>query len=175
MTTLHDRIARRAYDLFEKRGKHDGQDWADWFQAERDFRDGSRSLYFSLAIQYYAAGRWSVQAGLNPVAGNLLHHAIELALKGGLARVTSSEDLKKKYMHSLNPLWRDFKLSVNDPQLGRLDRIVSELDQFETLRYPEHGEQHGLSALIAPYRRDPDEKWRARLPSAVPRYRVISP
>jgi hypothetical protein len=175
MPTSHDRIARRAYDYFEARGKQHGQDWADWFQAERDIRDHSRTRYFSLAVQYYVAGRFAVHAGLNPVAGNLLHRAIELALKGGLAHATSSEDFKKKYMHSLNPLWRDFKLSVSDPRLDPLDRIVSELDQFETTRYPEHVEQHGMLASIAPIRRDQDVKWPARLPSPVPRYKLYLP
>jgi hypothetical protein len=175
MTASHDRIARRAYELFEARGKQQGQDWADWFQAERDIRDHSRARYFSLAVQYYVAGRFAVHAGLNPVAGNLLHHAIELALKGGLASGTSSEDLKRKYMHSLNPLWRDFKSSVSDPRLDRLDRIVSELDQFETIRYPEHVEQHGMLASIAPIRRDQDGKGPRKLPSPVPRYKLYLP
>jgi hypothetical protein len=135
--------------------------------------DDSRSRYFSLAVQYYIAGRFAVHAGLNPVAGNLLHHAIELALKGGLARSTSSEDLKK-YEHSLNRLWRDFKLGVNDPRFHRLDRIVSELDQFEAIRYPEHIE-HGMFASIAPFRREQDVKESARLPSPVPRYKLYLP
>ena len=175
MTTSHDRIARRAYELFEARGEQHGQDWSDWFQAEREVRDHSRARYFSLAVQYYVAGRFAVHAGLNPVAGNLLHHAIELALKGGLSRAASSEDLKKIYMHSLNPLWRDFKLGVSDPRLDRLDRIVSDLDQFETIRYPEHVEQHGMFASIAPIRRDQDAKGPIRLPSPVPRYKLYLP
>jgi Protein of unknown function (DUF2934) len=175
MATSHDRIARRAYEFFEARGKQQGQDWADWFQAEREIRDGSRLRYFSLAVQYYVAGRFAVHSGLNPVAGNLLHHAIELALKGGLARATSSEDLKKKYMHSLSPLWRDFKLSVSDPRLDRLDRTVGELDQFETIRYPEHVEQYGMFASITPTRRDQDAKAPTRLPSTVPRYKLYLP
>ena len=172
---LHDRIARRAYELFEARGKQHGQDRADWFQAEHDIREHSRVRYLSLAVQYYVAGRFAVHAGLNPVAGNLFHHAIELALKGSLALATSSEDLKRKYMHSLNPLWRDFKLSVTNPRLDRLDRTVSELDQFETIRYPEHVEQHGMLASIAPFRRDQDVKRPAKLPSSVPRYKLYLP
>jgi hypothetical protein len=44
MLTSHDRIARRAYELFEAYGKQHGQHWADWFQAERDIRDHSRAL-----------------------------------------------------------------------------------------------------------------------------------
>lgn len=175
MTTSHVRIALRAYELFEARGKQHGQDLADWFEAERSIRDHSRVRYFSLAVQYYVAGRFAVHAGLNPVAGNLLHHALELALKGGLARVTSSEDLKKKYMHSLNPLWRDFKSIVSDPRLVRLDPVVSELDHFETIRYPEHVEQHGMLSLIAPIPRNQDVKGRSRLPSPVPRYKLYLP
>ena len=38
MTALRDRIARRAYEIFQARGGRHGQDWADWFQAERDIR-----------------------------------------------------------------------------------------------------------------------------------------
>lgn len=33
---LWDRIARRAYELFEARGGGHGYDWRDWFQAESD-------------------------------------------------------------------------------------------------------------------------------------------
>jgi hypothetical protein len=36
MNPLHDRIARRAYELYEARGQQHGYDWADWFQAERE-------------------------------------------------------------------------------------------------------------------------------------------
>ena len=33
---LHDRIAERAFQFFEREGRVDGQDWAHWFQAETD-------------------------------------------------------------------------------------------------------------------------------------------
>lgn len=39
--TLHDRIARRAHEIFETRGKQHGQDWSDWFEAEREIADRS--------------------------------------------------------------------------------------------------------------------------------------
>jgi hypothetical protein len=175
MTTPHEQVSRRAYELFEARGMEPGDDWADWFRAERDVRDRTRASYFSLAVQYYIAGRFGVHAGLNPVAGNLLHHAIELAIKGGLARTTSPEDLKAKYMHSLNPLWRDFKSSVGDSSLDRLDRIIGELDHFETIRYPDHVGQHGMLARMAPIRRDHDVKAKTRLRFPVPRYSLYLP
>ena len=34
----HDEIARRAYQLFEKRGAAHGHDWDDWLQAERELQ-----------------------------------------------------------------------------------------------------------------------------------------
>ena len=36
---LHrDDVERRAYELFEQRGRVDGHDWDDWLQAEREIR-----------------------------------------------------------------------------------------------------------------------------------------
>ena len=37
----HDEIARRAYQLFEERGREPGREWEDWFRAERDARERS--------------------------------------------------------------------------------------------------------------------------------------
>ena len=38
-------VERRAYELYEQRGREDGRDWDDWLQAEREIgaetrRDG---------------------------------------------------------------------------------------------------------------------------------------
>jgi hypothetical protein len=35
---IHDDIARRAYQLYEERGREHGRDQEDWFQAERELR-----------------------------------------------------------------------------------------------------------------------------------------
>ncbi len=35
---LQAKIAKRAYELFEKRGYTNGSDWSDWFEAERQIR-----------------------------------------------------------------------------------------------------------------------------------------
>ena len=32
----HDEIARRAYQLFEERGREPGHEWEDWFRAEHE-------------------------------------------------------------------------------------------------------------------------------------------
>jgi hypothetical protein len=34
--TNQDAIERRAYELYEQRGREDGHDWEDWLQAERE-------------------------------------------------------------------------------------------------------------------------------------------
>ena len=38
----YDEIARRAYERFEERGRADGNDQADWFEAERELRNRQR-------------------------------------------------------------------------------------------------------------------------------------
>jgi hypothetical protein len=43
-------------------------------------------IFFSSASQYYVAGRFAVFVALNPVAANLMHHAVEMYLKGARAR-----------------------------------------------------------------------------------------
>ena len=34
-----DRIAQRAYERYEARGREEGRDQEDWFEAERELRD----------------------------------------------------------------------------------------------------------------------------------------
>jgi len=55
-----------------------------------------------LALQYYIAGRSACFAYSMPVAGNLLHHAVEMALKHLLAEkgFTDSE-LHYEFRHDL--------------------------------------------------------------------------
>ena len=35
-----DRVAQRAYQRYEARGREDGHDMEDWLEAERDVREG---------------------------------------------------------------------------------------------------------------------------------------
>ena len=39
----HDEIARRAYQLFEERGREPGREWEDWFLAEHNARERSET------------------------------------------------------------------------------------------------------------------------------------
>jgi outer membrane protein TolC len=43
MSDRHDAIARRAYELYEERGRVPGRDVDDWLQAEHDVQQ-SRSM-----------------------------------------------------------------------------------------------------------------------------------
>ena len=126
-----------------------------------------RELYFGAATQYYIVGRYAVFSGLVPVAGNLLHHAVEMALKGHLASTLSSSDLKD-HKHSLSKLWRTFKKSLATADLKKYDSIIARLDQFETVRYPEHIAKHGMLVLQDPAKVRSRSK--AKLPQTLPRY-----
>ncbi len=39
---LHSRIAIQAHELYQRRGGHHGQDWADWLEAERRIMSGDQ-------------------------------------------------------------------------------------------------------------------------------------
>src|SRR5262249_40104873 len=92
----------------------------------------------ALSMSRGRAARFSVHAGCIPVCGNLFHHAVEMLLKGGLAkkRKLSLSELKKRG-HKLKVLWREYKLDFPDPALKRHDKAISLLDKFEAIRYPD--------------------------------------
>ena len=84
-------------------------------------------LYFGAATQYYVVGRYAVFSNLTPVAGDLLHHAVEMALKGHLASSRSASDLKGP-KHSLTKLWRAFKKSLPMADLKKYDIVIARFE-----------------------------------------------
>jgi HEPN domain-containing protein len=84
--------------------------------------DLTHHLLIRSAIDYYAGGRYAVFAGLNPAAGNLLHHAVEMCLKGALAKKGKSPDDLKKLRHGLPKIWKEFKAQYPE-DLGSFDPI----------------------------------------------------
>jgi hypothetical protein len=108
--------------------------------------DGSRH-FFNVGMQYYIAGRAAAQAQLVPVAGNLLHHAVEMLLKGDLSRTVPLGDLKNKYGHRLIKTWDAFKMNHSGDDLSAYDEQIGELDRFDKIRYPDDYFKHG--ALMA--------------------------
>ena len=55
-------IARRAYELYEKRGREHGHDLDDWLQAERELQDALRSTAASLLRGGHHAARTAAQS-----------------------------------------------------------------------------------------------------------------
>jgi hypothetical protein len=106
------------------------------------------SEFITTGTQYYVAGRYAVIAGLMPVAGNLLHHAIEMCLKGALSKKAgkSLQQLRDLH-HKLGPIWAEFKSQVRDPSLNQFDEVVADIDRFEDIRYPDRVLKQG--ALIS--------------------------
>jgi hypothetical protein len=56
------------------------------------------AAFFDRSIQYYAAGRFAFHSGLTPVAGNLLHHAVEMCLKGALSKKGFGQSRASQHM-----------------------------------------------------------------------------
>ena len=61
-----------------------------------------------------------IATGLSPVTGNLLHHAIEMYLKGALSKTKSLSELKQ-FWHNLPDIWAAFKVQANNNALDRFD------------------------------------------------------
>ncbi len=88
-----------------------------------------------------------------PVAGNLLHHAIEMYLKGALAEKLSLQQLKT-LSHDLRKIWATFKAQFPDPSLDTFDVLVDSLHAFEELRYPDSIVTRGMAVRMG-VTRDP--------------------
>src|SRR5579871_6453674 len=112
-------------------------------QAQRD--ESFRTSYWHSAIhsglEYYVTGRYGVHAQVW-VSANLLHHAVELLIKANLARGDTADQIrqygrKSVYSHSLAAAWQEFKKRSGDKALDAFDKVVTELDRWEDIRYPD--------------------------------------
>src|SRR5262245_20429579 len=107
--------------------------------------DMTDHLFISAGMHYYVAGRYAVFAGLNPTAANLLHHAIEMALKGALAKQGMDPKALKGLSHDLPRIWRQFTAQYGiDSSI--FDGVIDELQKFETIRYPDQIVEQGLTS-----------------------------
>ena len=91
---------------------------------------------FQLATQYYASGRFAALSGMLPVCGNLLHHAIEMYLKGALAKTLNLNELRG-LNHNLMQIWDRTKQTYSNANLASFDDAIARLNLFERLRYPD--------------------------------------
>ena len=104
-----------------------------------------------LAMQYHVSGRFAALSHCIPVAGNLLHHAIEMYLKCALVKTMSLKQLKKEG-HNLSNLWKCFKETYTDPSYDELDWSIAELEKFELLRYPDCVVSEGMQVSYVPFK-----------------------
>lgn len=87
--------------------------------------DALRERFVEYGLQYYAAGRYAVTANSNPVAADILHHAVQMFLQAGLCPHTTENQRKYELVHKLPKIWQLFK-SHYDPEeeLARFDNCV---------------------------------------------------
>ena len=123
-----------------------------WASTTGDYRNQRMSdmmdhLFISAGMHYYVAGRYAVFAGLNPTAANLLHHAVEMALKGALAKKGMDLKALKGLSHDLPRIWREFTAQYGIDG-STFDGVIAELQKFETVRYPDEIIKQGLTSSI---------------------------
>lgn len=110
----------------------------------------AHDYFYKLALEYYVAARASLLCRCSLITGNLIHHTVELLLKGQLSKTIPLEDLKdyKKFGHNLPKLWAPFKAVFPTENLSEFDAMITELEKFEKIRYPDEilarGAQIGL-------------------------------
>ena len=102
------------------------------------------------ATQYYVSGRFAALTGLVPVAANLLHHSIEMFIKGALSQTLNLTDLQK-LGHDLEALWAKLTGIATDAFPGDLGVAISTLNRFESLRYPDKVLTEGLDLALSIY------------------------
>ena len=116
-----------------------------------DADDRARLEFFRLGVHYYVAGRFAGLTGLFPMAGNLLHHTVEMFLKGALVRIVGLDKLRN-ISHDLNAVWREFTTHFAIPDASDFGNAISELHRFERIRYPDKSTHEGMEATFAIYR-----------------------
>jgi hypothetical protein len=95
---------------------------------------------FDYGMQYLGAGRFAVASGFMPIGAGLLHHAIEMFLKGLVARGAQPADIRqfrRRYGHKLGVLWREVLAHFPNKGLESFADTIARLDEFEDIRYPD--------------------------------------
>jgi hypothetical protein len=125
--------------------------------------DQLRFEYFRLGTSYYISGRFAHYAHALPVSGNLLHHAIEMFLKGCLVRFGVTEKERLDLRHNLVEIWGRFRTHASNPALDAFNDALTTLNAFEELRYPENaarameksGKKGGMTIVVGPGPHEP--------------------
>lgn len=103
---------------------------------EVDMDKNKSDEYLKIGFQYYVSARAASFGYLLPVAGNLYHHALEMLLKYLLIGELSPKNLKDRFGHNLEKLWKEYKLLKQDKTISKYNSLIKKLNKFEDLRYP---------------------------------------
>jgi hypothetical protein len=125
--------------------------WQVLLMTKADANDRARVEFFRLGTSYLVVGRFAALTALFPIAGNLLHHAIEMYLKGALVRMVGLDGLRD-IGHNLNRLWEEFKTQIPSAEAGSFDGSIAELHRFELIRYPDRVVREGMEASFTVFR-----------------------
>lgn len=110
---------------------------------DRQRHDWQQDQFVAAGVQYYIAARGAALAGLMPVSGNLVHHAIEMLAKAGIIKHRASgsfEQTQDKLMglgHKLRAIWAELQVCYPNAQFSGRDSLVAYLDRWEDIRYPD--------------------------------------
>src|SRR5437588_7197638 len=81
--------------------------------------------FYQIAFQYYGAGRFAALTAMMPVSGNIIHHAVEMMLKGRLTHTLTLQQMAAQpYRHSLPRIWQAFKALYPSANLTRFDQFI---------------------------------------------------
>jgi len=98
--------------------------------------DLNADLFVKSGCEYYTTARFAMHAQRSLICGNLFHHAVEMLLKGGLAKNGKGLPELARMGHSLKKLWRTYKADHPDVDLERHNKTINRLDKYEDIRYP---------------------------------------
>lgn len=105
------------------------------------------------ATQYNASGRFATLNAMVPGCGNLLHHAVEMYLRGSLARHSDLHELKN-LGHDLKKIWCRTKSAYLNVDTKSFDVTIEKLDRFERIRYPDELIKEGAIVQIDIHRNE---------------------
>lgn len=111
----------------------------------------SQFEFLPLGLQYYVGGRFLALQLQTPVAGNLLHHAIELFLKAALSDLPIKKlRSRKDFGHDLLKLWAEFSQRSGGSNEQHV-KAINDINKFEEIRYPSENVEE-LSLHLAIFR-----------------------
>jgi hypothetical protein len=99
----------------------------------------------------YAEAAFIAESQRKVICANLWHLAIEMIMKGGIARqyqLDTVDDMdcmlqriKGAYGHPLNKLWGDFKKYYPKEDLEEFNNVIEQLDPWVSIKYPKVQEE----------------------------------